>query len=57
MNAIYAQEKFRQRAVSSAKLNCGEADGTEPKAQQSFSKLDIRAIYYLQAGVCKVERT
>ena len=68
MNAIYAQVRFRQRAVSSAKLDCGwrvciansvvsAADVTSPKAQQSFSKLDIRTIYYLQDGVCKVEHT
>ena len=30
---ICAQARFRLRVVSSEKLDCGEADGTLPKAQ------------------------
>ena len=63
MNAIYAQARFRLRAVSSEKLDCGwrvciansvvsAADVTSPKAQQSSSKLDIQPIY-TEFRVCK----
>ena len=39
MNAIYAQARFRLRAVSSEKLDCGYADGTLPKAQQYLTAI------------------